>query len=55
MCDKIMERTERFDICLTLTSNNPQVRASSNKSQIRIRDSTGNDGTVVSIGDDMIE
>ena len=54
MCDKIVERTESFDISLTLTSNNPQVR-SNNGSVINIRDSTGNDGTVVSIGDDVTE
>ena len=56
MCDKMVERTERFDISLTLTSNNPQVRTgSTDKAAVRIRDSTGNDGTVVSIGDDVIE
>ena len=41
MCDKIVERTERFDISLTLTSNNPQVRTGRNTSQRRISDSTG--------------
>ena len=41
MCDKIMERTEKFDIGLTLTSNNPQVRTGRNTSQGRISDSTG--------------
>ena len=40
MCDKIVERTERFDISLTLTSNNPQVRTGRAKSQGRISDST---------------
>ena len=56
MCDKMVERTERFDISLTLTSNNPQVRTgSTDEVAVRIKDSTGNDGTVVSIGDDMIE
>ena len=55
MCDKIVEETERFDISLTLTSNNPQVRTGRKKSVGIIRDSTGNDETVVSIGDDVIE
>ena len=55
MCDKIVERTEKFNIRLTLTSNNPQVRTGRDRSVGIIRDSTGNDGTVVSIGDDMIE
>ena len=42
MCDKMVERTERFDISLTLTSNNPQVRIGGrDKSTGRIRDSTG--------------
>ena len=55
MCDKIVEETERFDISLTLTSNNPQVRTGRKKSQVRITDSTGNDETVMNIGDDVIE
>ena len=51
MCDKIVERTERFDISLTLTSNNPQVRTGSrDRSAVRITDNTGNDGSVVNIG-----
>ena len=54
-CDKIVEGRERFDVILTLTSNNPQVRTDRDRSQVRITDSTGNDETVVSIGDDMIE
>ena len=54
-CDKMVEGRERFDISLTLTSNNPQVRTGRNRSQVWITDSTGNDETVVSIGDDMIE
>ena len=54
-CDKRVENEERFDISLTLTSNNPQVRTGRDRSVGIIRDSTGNDGTVVSIGDDMIE
>ena len=51
----MVEETERFDISLTLTSNNPQVRTGRDTSVGIIRDSTGNDGTVVSIGDVMIE
>ena len=54
-CDKRSENEERFNIRLTLTSNNPQVRTGRDRSVGIIRDSTGNDGTVVSIGDDMIE
>ena len=54
-CDKRLEMEEGFDIRLRLTSNNPQVRTGRNQSVGIIRDSTGNDGTVVSIGDDMIE
>ena len=41
MCDKIVERTERFEIILTLTSNNPQVKTGGDRSQGRIIDSTG--------------
>ena len=45
-----VERNENFDIILTaLTSNNPQVRTGRDRSVGIIRDSTGNDGTVVSI------
>ena len=54
-CDKRPENEEDFIISLTLTSNNPQVRTGRDRSVGIIRDSTGNDGTVVSIGDDMIE
>ena len=48
-CDKIVEGRERFDISLTLTSNNPQVTiATDNKltSEGRKMDSTGNDETI---------
>ena len=41
MCDKIVERTERFDISLILTSNNSQVRTDTNKSIGSITDSPG--------------
>ena len=44
MCDKIVERTERFDISLTLTSYNPQVRIGRDRSVGIINDSTGNGG-----------
>ena len=54
-CDTREENEERFNIRLTLTSNNPQVRTGRDRSVGIIRDSTGNDGTVVSIGDDMME
>ena len=54
-CDKRPEIKEEFNIRLTLTSNNPQVRAGRDRSVGIIRDSTGNDETVVSIGDDTIE
>ena len=54
-CDKRPENKERFNISLTLTTNDPQVRTGKDRSVGIIRDSTGNDGTVVSIGDDMIE
>ena len=40
-CDKIVERTERFDISLALTINNPQVRTGRDRSQAVITDSTG--------------
>ena len=40
-CDKIVEGTERFEIILILTSNNPQVRTDRDRSQGRIIDSTG--------------
>ena len=55
-CDKIVEGRERFDVSLTLNSNNPQVTIGKQRtSQVRITESTGNDETVVSIGDDVIE
>ena len=42
MCDKIVENTtERFDISLSLISNNPQVRIARNRSVGIIIDSTG--------------
>ena len=47
MCDKMvekgqgMDKTERFDISLVLTINNPQVRTGRNTTEVRIRDSTG--------------
>ena len=40
-CDKIVEGMERFDVSLTLTSNNPQVGIGRNRSLVRIIDSTG--------------
>ena len=40
-CDKIVEGRERFDVSLTLTSNNPQVRTGRDRSLVRIIDSTG--------------
>ena len=51
VCDKITsEGRERFDISLTLLSNNSQVRTGSrDRSAVRITDSTGNDGSVVNI------
>ena len=39
-CDKRSESRERFDISLTLTSNNPQVRTGRDRSVGIIRDST---------------
>ena len=36
-----MERTEKFDINLTVISNTPQVRRGRDTSVVRIRDSTG--------------
>ena len=54
-CDKKVEKEKRFDIILTLISSNSQVRIGRNKSVGTINDSTGNDGSIVSIGDDMIE
>ena len=54
-CDTRSENEESFNIRLRLTSNNPQVRTGRDRSVGIIRDSTGNDGTVVSIGDDIIE
>ena len=41
MCDKIVESTERFDISLSLISNNHQVRIGRNRSVGIIIDSTG--------------
>ena len=41
MCDKIKERTEKFDASLTLTSNNHQVKIGRGRSAVRITDSTG--------------
>ena len=49
ICDKTVEGRERFDISITLTSNNPQVRTGRDRSAITIRDRTGNDETVSSI------
>ena len=40
-CDKIVEGMERFDVSLTLTSSNPQMRIGRDRSQVRIIDSTG--------------
>ena len=44
MCDKIVEKIERFDINLTLTSYNPQVRIGKDRAVGIINDSTGNGG-----------
>ena len=44
MCDKIAERRETFNINLTLTNYNPQVRTGRDRSVGIINDSTGNDG-----------
>ena len=41
MCDKIVENKERFNISLTLTSNNPQVKIGRDRSVGIINDSTG--------------
>ena len=41
MCDNIVEGTEKFNITLTLTSNNPQVRIGRNSTIGIIIDSTG--------------
>ena len=41
ICDKIVEGRERFDISLTLTSSNPQVRMGRDRSAITIKDRTG--------------
>ena len=49
ICDKTVEGREKFDIRLTLTSNNPLVRTGRDRSAITIRDSTGNDETVLSM------
>ena len=40
-CDKIVEGTEKFDISLMLPGNNSQVRTGRDRSQGRIKDSTG--------------
>ena len=40
-CDKIVEGTEKFDISLILPSNNSQLRTGRDRSQGRIKDSTG--------------
>ena len=54
-CDRIQETDEVFNISLTLTSTNPQVRTGRNRAIGIIRDSTGNDKTVVLIGNDVTE
>ena len=41
ICDKIVERTEKFNISLILPSNNSQVRAGRDRIEGKIRDSTG--------------
>ena len=51
MCDKIVEITERFDIILALSSNNHWLRVGRDRSVGLIRDSTGNDETVVNTED----
>ena len=43
-CDKVLEENEMFDISLTLTSDNPQVRTDGDRALGIIRDSTGNGG-----------
>ena len=43
MCDNVLEGTERFNISLRLTSNNPQVRIGRDRAVGIIMDSTGND------------
>ena len=48
-CDTRLENEERFNIRLTLTSNNRQLRTGRDRSVGIIRDSTGNDGTVVRV------
>ena len=40
-CDGMVEEEERFDIGLSLTSNNPQVTIRKSRSTGRITDSTG--------------
>ena len=40
-CDKRSEKEENFNISLTLTINNPQVRTGRDRSVGIIRDSTG--------------
>ena len=41
MCDKIVERAEKFDTSLMLTSNNHQVKIGRDRSTVKIIDSTG--------------
>ena len=41
MCDKIVERIEKFDIRLTLNTNNPLVKIGRDRSTVKITDSTG--------------
>ena len=56
MCDKIVESTEKFNLSLILTSNNAQVTIGNKHTpEGRIIDSTGKYGTIVSVGDDIIE
>ena len=43
MCDNVVEGTERFNISLILTSNDPQVRTGRDRAVGIIMDSTGND------------
>ena len=41
MCDKIVERAEKFDIKIVLTSNNAQLSIGRSESEGIINDSTG--------------
>ena len=43
MCDKIVEETEKFNIDLILTDNNPQVRTGRDKAIGTITDNIGID------------